>query len=142
MVGQVIAATKHKQFSLIDLVEQFLGIEKNWQDKLLGLLQMGVILLLSIGKTLRLENNSQRWMVFLLAFFTYSLLLKILISFILWLLEYLMSMTLGVTFSILIPTIILLFFSVINTPFIRQVALMALVLSVVMVYLEMQEVSL
>lgn len=137
VVGQVVVAIKHQHFSLIYLVEKFLGIEKNWQDKLLGLLQMSVILLLSIGKAVRLENSGQRWIVFLLAFISYSLLLKVLISFILWLLEYLMSMTLGIAFSILIPTIILLFFSAIDTPFIRQAALMALILSVIMVYLEM-----
>ena len=137
LVGQLIVGAKSKQLSLKHVVKEFFWVEGSWQDQMIVLLQKGVVILLSIGKVLKQEGEIQKSIVFLLAFVMYSLLLKLLISFILWLEEYLMSMTLDIVFSILTPTVILMFFSTINTVITRQVAFMALITSVVIVYLEM-----
>ena len=126
ITGQVIVGAKKGQLSLVHLVRSFFWMEETWQNQILGMLQVGVILLLSVGKTLRAEQGSQRLIVFCLAFIAYSLLLKILITLTLWFTEYLVSITLGITFSILTPTVILLLFSSINTAVTRQVAFVAL----------------
>lgn len=137
ITGQVIVGAKRRQLSLAHLIRHFFWMEESWQNQILGVLQISVILLLSVGKTVRAEEGSQRLIVFFLSFVAYSLLLKILISLALWLTEYLVSITLGIAFSILTPTVILLLFSSINTVITRQVAFVALIMSVVMVYLEM-----
>lgn len=110
LVGQLIVGAKSKQLSLKHVVKEFFWVEGSWQDQMIDLLQKGVVILLSIGKVLKQEGEIQKSIVFLLAFVMYSLLLKLLISFTLWLEEYLMSMTLDIAFSILIPTVILMFF--------------------------------
>ena len=137
LVGQLIMGTKNKRLSLKWLLKQLFGIEGSWQDKLLGIMQMGSVSLLSIVKVIKQEGDIQKLIVFILTFITYSLLLKVLISLLVWLEEYLVSMTLDIAFSILTPTLILMFFTAINTMLIRQVAFIALIVSVVRVYLEM-----
>lgn len=137
LLGQIITGAKNKQIQFKAVFKELFGIEGSWQERLLGIVQFLGVSLLSMAKVLKQEGDLQKIIVFLLTFITYSLLLKLLSGLLVWLEEYLASMTLEVAFSILTPTIILMFFTAIHSVLIRQVAFIALIVSVVRVYVEM-----
>lgn len=137
LVVQLIMGAKNKQIDFKRLLKQLFGIEGDWQERLLGVMQLLGVSLLSLVKVLRQEGDLQKIIVMILTFITYSVLLKLLLGLLMWLEEYLVSMTLEIAFSILTPTLILMFFTAIHTVLIRQVAFIALIVSVMRVYAEM-----
>lgn len=137
LVSQLIMSTKNKSIHLKGIVKELFGIEGSWQERLLGMMQLLGVSLLSLVKVLRQEGDLQKLIVLVLTFITYSVLLKLLLGVLVWLEEYLASITLEIAFSILTPTLILMFFTAIHTMLIRQVAFIALIVSVARVYVEM-----
>lgn len=128
---------KNKPIHFKGVLKELFGIEGNGEEQLLGMMQLLGVSLLSLVKVLRQEGDIQKLIVFVLTFITYSVLLKLLLGVLVWLEEYLASITLEVAFAILTPTLILMFFKMIHTMLIRQVAFVALIVSVIRVYVEM-----
>lgn len=111
--------------------------EGDGEDKLLGILQILIIGCISLIKAIKTVGLGEQIIIFTLTFVSLIWLIKILISLIEWLEEYLHIMTINIIFTVVVPLIILLNMYHIQGDIEIKVCFVALLMSIIIVYTEL-----
>lgn len=109
----------------------------NMEDRLLGLLQLFIIGCISLLQSIRVSHMMPKIVVFFLTFISLVWLIKLLICVLEWLEEYIKTMTVNIVFVLIVPVIVLLNLGQMDEPIEIQICLCALMMSLVIVYMEL-----
>lgn len=107
------------------------------EDRILGILQLFIISCMSLIKAMKTEGMIEKGIIFVLTFISLIWLIKILLTLLEWFEEYVHTMTINIVFTLAVPTIILLNLSQLEGWIERQACFIALVMSVLIVYMEL-----
>lgn len=107
------------------------------EDKILGILQLFIIGCVSLIKAMKTEGMIEKGIIFALTFISLIWLIKMLLTLLEWFEEYVHTMTINIIFTLAVPTIILLNLSQLEGWIERQVCFIALLMSVLIVYMEL-----
>ena len=107
------------------------------EDKILGILQLFIIGCMSLIKAVKTEGIMEKAIIFVLTFISLIWLIKVLLTLLEWFEEYVHTMTINIVFTLAVPTIILVNLSQLEGWIERQACFIALVMSVLIVYMEL-----
>ena len=107
------------------------------EDRILGVLQLFIIVCISIMKAAKTDGFMEKGAVFVLTFISLVWLIKILLNLLEWFQEYVHTMTINIVFTLTVPSIILLNLSQLDGWIETQVCFIALLMSVLIVYMEL-----
>lgn len=107
------------------------------EDRILGILQLFIISCMSLIKAMKTEGMIEKGIIFVLTFISLIWLIKILLTLLEWFEEYVHTMTINIVFTLAVPTIILLNLSQLEGWIERQACFIALLMSVLIVYMEL-----
>ncbi len=109
----------------------------NIEDRLLGLLQLFMIGCISFIRAIEVHGVTAKIVVFLLIFITLVWLIKFLICVLEWFEAYIKTMTVNILFTLFVPILVLLNMGQMNETIEIQICLCALLMSLVIVYMEL-----
>ena len=109
----------------------------DFEDRILGILQLLIIMCISFVKATKTEGFIEMSMVFILTFISFIWLIKVLLNLVEWIQEYIHTMPLNIVFTLAVPCIILLNLKQMNEWIEIQVCFIALLMSVLIVYMEL-----
>lgn len=135
---QIIKRLRYQPFSWDKVLNYLIPYWKkgDGEDRLLGILQIFIVICISLLEAGKTEGTASRIIVFVLTFISFIWLIKILIETVEWLEEYLHIMTINIVFTVTVPLVILL-----NAHYIRslleiKICFIALLMSIIVVYSE------
>ncbi len=136
---QILKRFKNEPFSLEGLLAYLIPYwkEGDGEDKLLGILQIVIVSCISLIQAIKTVGLGEQLIIFTLTFVSLIWMIKTLIGVMEWLEEYLHIMTVNVIFTTGVPLIILLNMYQIQGPIEIKVCLIALLMSIVIVYTEL-----
>lgn len=106
-------------------------------DQEIGLLQMLVVSCISLVEAIKSESLIEAIIVFSIIFCLYTMLIILLVSFVMWLQEYMKLITINTLFSIVVPIILLLNMSKMHILLEKRIAVVSLSMSLIVVYREL-----
>lgn len=106
-------------------------------DKALGIGQMIMIGVVSFLKAAKASTLLEALIIFLFIFISFVWGIKLLLCVIEWLQEYIYTMTINIVFTMIVPLIIMMNLNHIDTDLEIQVCFLALLMSIVIVYMEL-----
>lgn len=112
------------------------------EDRILGLLQLGIVFCISLVYSSKTRSMLEGSVVFIFVFLSFVWGIKLLLSVIEWVQEYIHSMTLNLFFSLAVPMIILLNMKRIEEPIEVESCLIALLMSILIIYMEWMSIIL
>lgn len=107
------------------------------EDRLLGVLQLFIVACISLFKAIKTVGYGEQILVFTFTFLSFIWLIKILISMVEWLQDYLHTMTINIIFTVMVPSMILFNINGLTDALEIKVCFIALIMSIMIVYMEL-----
>lgn len=111
--------------------------EGDGEDRVLGILQLFIVACISLLKAIKTVEIGEQVLVFLFTFLSFIWLIKILIITVEWLQDYFYTMTINIVFTVMVPAMILLNLNHLTDTLEIKVCLVALFMSIMIVYTEL-----
>lgn len=111
--------------------------EGDREDRIIGVLQLLIVACISLLMATHVEAILQKVIVFLLTFMSLVWFMKIALCIIEWLQDYIHTMTVNIIFTLVVPIMILINLQQIDAYIEIQICLCALLMSVLIVYMEL-----
>ena len=111
--------------------------EGDSEDRVLGVLQLFIVACISLLKAIKTQDVGGKILVFCFTFLSFVWMIKMLIITVEWLQDYFRTMTMNILFTIMVPIMILMSMSHLNSELEIKVCFIALFMSIMMVYIEL-----
>ena len=109
----------------------------DFEDRILGIVQLFIVGCISVIRAIKAGTILEGCLVFFLTFMTFVWGIRVLLCLIEWLQEYIHTMTINLFFALAVPGIILLNLSRMKEGLEAQISLVALLMSLLIVYMEL-----
>lgn len=139
MVVQIIRKIKYNTITWESVLTYFIPYWKRGdnEDRILGILQIFIVGCISLICASKVTDWLEGIMIFLLTFISFVWGIKFLLSIMEWLQEYVHLMTINLIFTLAVPIVVLLNIRSIDEPLEVEVCLVAILMSVMLIYMEL-----
>lgn len=136
---QLINQLSYKEIHLKTIIQYLIPYwhDGDWEDRILGIVQLFIIGCMSGMRALKAQTILEGCLVFGLTFLTLVWLIRLLLCLMEWFQEYIHTMTLNLCFTLAVPCMILGNLSRMKAGIEAQIGLVALMMSLLMVYMEL-----